>query len=234
MSSQDEVRRLVRQVLEHGAVLPQTLRSALLARGPEAVGPLLELLREEALLRQVAPGQGFAPLHAAELLLTLRAPESLRPLVEALARTEPGFLLYDTLRQGLEAWGPAVAPVALEVFGETQELWGRTGLLSLLASCGARDERIFSLLLAQLRTDPGYAAPNLVHYGDARALGPLLRALELYPLEPETVDLLALQEVQELASAIVELGGTLGEPQERKLEEARLLREQAFGELDEL
>jgi hypothetical protein len=221
---EEEVRALVRQVLECEAVLPPALRSALLARGPGAVGPLLELL----------PGKGFAPLHAAELLLALRAPESLRPLVEALARSEPGDALYDALRQGLEDWGPAVAPVALEVLGGTRDLWGRTGLLALLASCGARDERIFSLLLEQLRTDPGYATANLVHYGDARALGPLLRALELYPLEPDTVDLLALQEVQELASAIRELGGTLGEAQERKLAEAEALREHAFLELDDL
>jgi hypothetical protein len=226
MSSHDEVRGLVRQLLRHEAVLPPPLRSALLARGAEAVGPLLELLREQA--------PRFAPIHAAELLLALRAPESLGPLVEALTRTEPGDVLYDTLRQGLQAWGPEVAPVALEVLGHTQELWGRLALLALLASCGARDERIFSLLLEQLRTDPGYATANLVHYGDARALEPLQRALALYPLEPDTVDLLALQEVQELASAIVELGGTLGEPQARKLAEARALKAQAFGELDEL
>jgi hypothetical protein len=223
MSSQQEMRSLVRQLMEQGAVLPPALRSALLARGAEAVGPLLELLRE----------QGLVAIHAAELLLALRAPSSLRPLVEALTRTEPGDLLYDTLRQGLEDWGPEVAPVALEVLDKTGELWGRTGLLALLASCGSRDARIFPLLLEQLRTDPGYATANLVHHGDARALEPLQRALEAYPLEPDVVDLLALQEVQELASAILELGGTLGEAQERKLAEVRALRAQAFVVLED-
>ena len=219
MASHDEVRGLVRQLREDESVLPQALRSALLARGAEAVGPLLEVLR----------GKGFAPIHAAELLLALRAPESLLPLVEALARTEPGDVLQDVLLLGLEAWGPEVAPVALEVLDRTPGAWGRAALLELLASCGARDERILTLLLEQLQSDVTYAAMNLARYGDARAIEPLQRALDGCPLEEDTVDLLVLQDMVELAAAIRELGGTLSEAQEQKLAEGRALRARAFG-----
>ncbi|OJH36102.1 hypothetical protein BON30_35935 [Cystobacter ferrugineus] len=77
-----------------------------------------------------------------------------------------------------------------------------------------------------LAEEPFLGAVNLSAYGDARALEPLSRALDAYELEDDVADVFAQQTVLELGFAIRELGGTLTEPQQEKLESARRLREE--------
>jgi hypothetical protein len=126
------------------------------------------------------------------------------------------------LLDGLETFGPAVAPVALEALASAREPDARFGLFSVLSFCGARDERIYTALLEELQEDPEHGAMDLARYGDPRAIEPLQRALQAYPLEEG--DLFALHAVVELEGAIEELGGTLDEALRQKVERAERAR----------
>ncbi len=208
-----DARTLVRRLLEYAEEeLPAEPRSELLALGSEAVAPLLELVRE---------AEGLVPVHAVELLAQLKAPEALAPLLERLRHSEPGEMLHDALLFGLEEWGPAVVPAALEVLESTREAEQRLGLLTVLARSGSRDERILPVLLAQLQESPVQAALNLSRYGDPRAIEPLKRALAAYPFEEDAEDLFANQAIVEMELAIEDLGGSLDVAQRGKAERAR-------------
>jgi hypothetical protein len=220
-----DTRARVRELLAQGPELSQALYSDLLSRGPEAVAPLLELLRDESLEDPAAPG-GYAPLHAALLLARLGLPEVILPLLQRLRGARLGTLLHEVLLEALEALGPAVAPLALEALEAARSPDERFALFSVLAHSGARDERIYALLLAQLQEDVVQGALGLGRYGDPRALGPLLRALDALPVDEEGADLFVAQALVELESAIQRLGGTFDAAQREKLERSRRARPQ--------
>lgn len=218
---------LVRRLLQQGEALPPSLRSDILSRGSEVVAPLIALLADPALDDVDAVGQGCVPLHAARLLGELRAPEAIGPLLEALSRTEPGYLLYDDVRRALENLGSAVVPQALELLARTEEPGYRENLLSVLTHSGVKDERIFEALCEQVRTgDPVLAAFNLTEYGDPRAIEPLKQALSALELEPAE-GLFSNQAVIELEAAIEELGGSLDPLQQVKVDLVKGQREKS-------
>lgn len=185
--------------------------------------------RVESLVRALEEArydQDEALVSAARRLLRLKAPEALLPLVRWLARAEPGTELYELLIAGLKDWGPAVVPATLEVLEAIQGGEARFELLQVLAHCGARDERIYTALLALLEEEPFLGSVNLAAYGEPRALEFLGRALDAYELEDDVADVFAQQTVLELGFAIRELGGALTRSQQAKLEAARRLREE--------
>ncbi|AKJ08389.1 SEC-C motif-containing protein [Archangium gephyra] len=219
-----DTRALVRQLLEHTETLPESLQAHILARGAEAVEPLVEVLLDEPLADITAPGEGYAPIHAVQLLAQLKAPEAISAMVRRLMHSEPGEVLYDALLYALEELGPAVAPAALEALASARTEDERFGLLSVLARCEVQDERIYAALLAQLKEDPTAGAMNLSVYGDPRAIEPLTRVLEAHEVDEDTEDLFANQNIIELRGAIEELGGTLDEAQLDKVARARRSR----------
>jgi hypothetical protein len=217
----------VRRVLEQEVEIPPRVREEILAGGASWVGPLLEMLRDEE--------GGYARVHAATLLTALKAPEAIGPMFDLLLRTEPGQPLYAAVLQGLERMGPAVAPEGLERLAREKDEAARISLLAVLARSGARDERLIEALLEQLEEEPTLGALNLARYGDARALEPLARALEVCPpLSEESVDLFASQVLVELAAAIESLGGTFAESQREKVARARSMRRTIAGMLQRL
>ncbi|ATB29425.1 SEC-C domain-containing protein [Melittangium boletus] len=141
-------------------------------------------------------------------------------LVQRLVRTALGSELQESLIQELEEKGSAVVPVVLEALETERDEDARSALLRVLAGCGARDERILAALLAQLREEAIPGAVNLVTYGDPRAIEPLARMLEDYPLTDDVMDVFAQQTVLELAVAILDLGGRLSEAQRAKADRA--------------
>jgi len=219
-----DTRALVRRVLEHTAKLPPELRADILARGAGAVAPLVELLEDASLALETAPGAGYAPVHAVELLARLKAAEASVPLVRALLRCEPGELLFDALLYGLEELGAAVVPAALEALADARTPEERFGLCAVLARSGVKDERIAVALLVQLQEEPVQGAMNLARYGDPETLEPLKRALDACPLDEDAEDLFANQAIIELQVAIERLGGVLSEVQREKAERARRSR----------
>ncbi|WP_434384624.1 SEC-C domain-containing protein [Melittangium boletus] len=202
-----------------GAVSPEGAWVEVLARGEAAAAPLERILAE-------GDEDAIATYQAARLLSHLSLPRSVGPMARRLMHTEIGSLLHDALVDILSSWGTAVAPAVLEVLDTAPDEDARLGLLQVLAECGARDERILAALLADLASDDVIPAiTNLVRYGDPAARAPLSRMLDDYTLSDEVEDLFAQQEVRELASGLLSLGGTLSDAQREKVERAWRLGE---------
>lgn len=208
-----DVRGRVRQIIQAGEKLPNDVRRAILRLGASGVSSLLEILEDEALALSESPGEGWAPIHAADLLGKLRAMEAVEPMLRALARTDPLDILHDRVIHSLARIGPPVVEPALRAAASAEEEI-LDSIASVLARIGLHDDRILEVLLAQLRRAPAFAG-NLAAYGDPRALPHLLEALDAYAID-ESRSLLANNDLIEIRYAIEELGGTLSAERERK------------------
>lgn len=197
-----------------GQRLPHEVRRRILERGAAAVPELLAVLEDPALARDDAPGQGLAPLHAAELLAELRAPEAIRPMLDVLASTDWLGVLHERLVVLLAGLGPAVVEPALAMHAAAADQALRTSLCRILAQAGAGDARVFPLLLALLDREP-ILAGLLADFGDRAALPHLGRAFDGFELR-ETGTPLENYELFELRDAILHLGGTLSPAQEAR------------------
>jgi hypothetical protein len=201
------------------------IRPEILRRGPAAVEPLIEVLRDERLAELDAPGDGWAPIHAAQLLLDLGAVEAIEPLLTAFVRSEWGDLLHDLLLQGLPKLGPAVVPPALARLELATDPAERSSLLTMLAIVRPREERVLERLLAELDVDPSAAASGLIELDDPRALPRLLAAAEAWTPEGAAGK---TNSIFELVEAIEHLGGQLTPAVAGKLRRAY---DASFGEL---
>lgn len=213
-STDEPARDVVRRLIGAGEHLTHELRRALQALGTLAVPALVELLDDDALA--TAPGGGWAPVHAAHFLGDLGATEAIQPMLRLLAETDWMDALHDALLQALPRLGPPVVEPALKRYLETDDAELRHALAAVLSEVGVRDERIFELLVAQVREDPGLAR-LLASYGDERAIPHLRMALDEYQIV-DSESPFANQTLVELEAAIVELGGTLTEEQRQKCE----------------
>ncbi len=209
----DGARACVRRLIGTKESLPETIRRDILGLGLTAVQPLVEILRDEKLALKKAPGGGYAPIHAAQLLGELRAEEAIEPMLRVLADTDPLDILHDQVIQSMLKIGPSVMEPALRVAVNAAPDLQDT-LASILARIGFRDERILEILLNQLRRDPDYAG-NLANYGDPRAVPHLLEALDQYKIV-EDENPFSNHALVELREAIEELGGSLTAEQQQK------------------
>lgn len=212
-STADLVARLVRA----GEELPEPLARALLARGPDAVQPLLVVLEDRGLAREDAPGDGYAPIHAARLLGDLEAGEAIPPMLRRLADCDPMDLLFGTLEEALQAFGRQALEPALAAHAAAGSVDGRSAMAGVLSAIGARDSRVLAILLATLQEDPVLGAGLLADYGDPAAVPHLGAALDQCEVDPRG-GLVANQEIIELEAAIEDLGGTLTDSQRGKVE----------------
>jgi hypothetical protein len=209
----DDARACVRRLIGTKEGLSETIRRDILGLGLAAVPPLVEILLDEKLALTKAPGGGYAPIHAAQLLGELRAEEAIEPMIHVLADTDPLNILHDQVIQSMLKIGPSVMEPALRVaVNAAPDL--QDSVASILARIGLRDERILEILLNQLRRDPD-SAGNLAHYGDPRAVPHLLEALDQYKIV-EDENPFSNHALVELREAIEELGGSLTAEQQQK------------------
>jgi hypothetical protein len=203
--------------------LPEDLVQELLVMGSAAVPALVAVLEES---------QGrWPPVQAAALLGKIGDPAAIEPSLEALRVCERTTVLSDHLVFALEAFGQAAVAPALAAHDGSDDPEFRADVLCALSSSGARDERLFALLMEALEAEHrsgewGIAAANLAEYGDPRALGRLVGVFDALPHELETPD--DDQVVFELEDAIETLGGTLTPAQAERAEKARRARRAFF------
>lgn len=209
----DNARSLVRQLIETGERLPKELRRDILHLGDAGVTALLEILEDETLAQIDSPGEGWAPIHSAELLGDIGAAIAVEPMLRVLAQTDSLDILHDRVLPSLAKIGAPVVEPALRVAASADEET-LDSVASVLARVGLRDDRILDLLLAQLRRAPGFAG-NLAEYGDTRALPSLLEALDAFELD-ESRSPFANHALIEIRCAVEELGGTLTAEQQLK------------------
>lgn len=157
------------------------MHSAVLALGDAAVPHLVGILDDDAHCDVDAPGAGFAPVHAVEMLAALKAPAAIEPMLRLLSDTTPDDIVHDLIVRRLPDLGgaalePVLACLAQIAGDETEDDDARAPLYAILARLGVKDDRIFASLVSLESKDSALAAMYFADYGDARAL-PRLRKL---------------------------------------------------------
>jgi hypothetical protein len=217
--SSHHARRVVRRLLHADRPIRDDLRRDILSLGDAAVPALLEIMEDDDLALSKSPGGGWAPAHAVRLLGELKAAGAVEPMLRLLATTDYLDVLHDQLIQSLPEIGTPVIEPALRAYAENDNTDFRFSLCAVLAEAGVRDDRIFEILIDQLRADSSRAG-NLAIYGDERAVPHLHEALDRYELV-ESESPLANHTLIELRAAIEDLGGTLTAEQQRKCRRGR-------------
>ena len=216
----------VRQVLVSARDDLERVRDELGERGAEVVPELVEVLLDEELFLVDGPGEGWAPIHAAKLLLALGDEAPIEPLLDRLL-AEDESALAEELRLGLPKLGARVLEPALTRCETATERGQKADLAYLLGDLAekadARDPRGLSFLLDLLPENPDPAACGLAQYGDPAALPALSQHLDRVRPEPGAGPI-GGQTVIELAAAIEDLGGELTAAQQLKLETIRATR----------
>jgi hypothetical protein len=134
-----------------GEVLPPALRDRILALGEAVVPGLIELLRDESTWEEDAPGEGWPPIHAVDLLADLKASEAVEPMIRAVLAGDWDEILPDRATLRLPELGPAVLEPTLRALEEDISEPGRDRLCDVIAKLGVRDERVFRHLCASPR-----------------------------------------------------------------------------------
>ncbi len=216
---------LVRLLLEEGEVLSARLRAKILSTGAAAIPPLINMLNNEALQMEKAPGKGSAPIHAVDLLAELKAEAAIQPMLRWLAETEPSEdILHAKIITALGALGEAAYQPILDVFEKTEEKDLRKSLCDALVCTGIRNDRIFNIILGLFEAEKDYGATCFALYGDSRALDHLHRALAACEYQDESQNLFENQIIFDLKQAIIELGGQLTLAEAEKLNKVNALR----------
>jgi len=188
------------------------------------VPALIEIVADEDLLQSDAPGGGYAPVHAIELLGELRAADAVEPMLHLMKTTDWQDIAHDCCILSLPLIGePVVEPALRELAATTKRVY-RESLCAVLANTGVQDERILAALLDLLRSNPMAAAGDLATYGDPCAVPHLLRSFDELRIDLR-VGPLGNQEHVEVREAITDLGGTLTPAQEQKFVRALEPRE---------
>jgi tetratricopeptide (TPR) repeat protein len=218
----DSAAALVYRLPEAGMDLPAVLRHRILAAGAQAVPHLRTVLEDPVLAGPDAPGEGFAPVHAAELLSQLTGPEAIDPLLRTMQRAsarKDEELEFGCIWAMRQLGRPALEPLLAAHHAASDPAF-RHALRGALSLLRIHDDRAFALLVGGLGEEPALAAFQLARYGDERALGPLTklvhdvsaRSTELQLSRPTGLPLSVGSELETrmlapVVSAIVELGG---------------------------
>lgn len=212
-------RDTARELLAAGMQLAPALRERILQFGERAIPALIEIVEDPGLALEDAPGEGWAPIHAVDLLGELEAAEAVEPLLATIAETEWDSIFRDRAVEILSSLGEPVLEPALRAYAASSDRHFRESMLSVLGGLGVRDERVYALLVEELADDVERGAINLGAYGDPRALELLVRAFDAQRVNPSEGP--AVNHVfVELKASIEDLGGTLTLEQAMKLERA--------------
>ncbi|MDP6777655.1 MAG: SEC-C metal-binding domain-containing protein [Candidatus Latescibacteria bacterium] len=225
----DELRaeELVERLIDADSALPQGLRKEILLAAPHCVPHLVRVLTDGDLQIEDAPGAGWAPMHAADLLGVLKAPAGIRAMIRLLQETDPVSLLQSRVVFALTACGEAAAEPVLEAWERASDPDVRNAFCEIMGGLGVRSEAIFEALQRGFEEHTQLGAIALADYGDPRALPILAQALDDFEVVDGAITPFDNQEVIELHEAIERLGGELTPAQDEKLELVRAFREAA-------
>jgi len=199
---------VVLDLLTKGKTLPEPSLKQVVELGDLAVPALINILEDGELQMQESPGDSWAPIHAAELLGELKAPEAIEPLLEVLADTDTIDIIHDALTEALGDLGESVLEPALKAYSETDDHEYQRSLCYVLSRLGVHDERIFTILLGLLAKDTELGAMCLTDYDDPEAIEYLSRCFDEQKADNKAGPL-SNHVFVELRCAIEELGGSL-------------------------
>lgn len=200
--------------------LPEEIRAATLELGPAALDPLVEIVDDDSLHDDEAPGGGWAPIHACDLIGALGDAAAVPTLLGVLERTDLVDYLHMSALNAVVELGPEALEPVLELHARTHDGDLRMSLSEILGKLDVRDDRVLRALLLQLEERVEFGAGCLAEYGDPAALPKLSAALDVYRLSEDATPM-ADHAVIELRHAIEELGGTLSPSQKAKVAKLR-------------
>jgi SEC-C motif len=190
-----------------GERLAPDLRARILSFGDAAVPPLVALLADDAAAAEDAPGQGWPPVHAVDLLADLKAEAAILPLLAVLRGGDMDDRLSSRVAIRLPTLGSAVLEPALTELASLRDPERAVTLCAILANLGVRDERVWQALARCFAAEPSLSAGLLAAYGDHRALPLLERAIFAFDIRGPSP--LARLDLELLVQAYVELAGEL-------------------------
>lgn len=199
---------VVLDLLTKGKDFPEESRTQILELGDLAVPALINILEDGELQVQESLGDGWASLHAADLLGELRTPEAIDPMLQLLSDTDSIDIIHGTLMEALAELGESVLEPALKAYSETDDDDYRRSLCYVLSRLGVHDDRVFTILLDLLAADPEPGAMCLTDYDDPDAIEHLSRCFDEQKLDKKAGPL-SNHVFVELRCAIEELGGSL-------------------------
>jgi HEAT repeat protein len=169
--------------------LPDELFETCQAHRDPAISILRGIVEDEDLWREDAPGKGWGPVNAVELLGELQAEEAIPLLIDLVADYDVDDLIRDRALMALDDMGPAVRDPLLRFMRYSRANEARADLASVLAQVSPGDEQVYQTLLAllpQISWDEGrgLAYTALGETGDVRAIPLLQEALQDPGLPP--------------------------------------------------
>ncbi len=219
LSAMRSLEHALAQLRRTGVHLSSALRSELVGAGEAAVAALVELVQDRAGWHDDAPGEGWPPIHAVEILGEIGDPRAIDTLLAALPDTEPLDVLRDKIWLALPKFGPIALEPLLAAHDGTDDDDDRKDLCAAMASLGVRDDRVLARLLAALEEHPERIAGALGEYGDPLALPYLQKVLDARSVD--STNPMWNMGLYEFADAIERLGGELTAEQQAKIAEAR-------------
>ncbi len=182
---------LVRHLRSVGLRPNQRLVEQILARGQEAVAPLLELALDKAALSSDEP-TSLGPLHALRLLGELHPIEAAEPLLrnvvlpDDVGPTQAVYLWEEEVPQIVASFGSEVLSIALRIADEETASTGERGaafetLAFLVATAPSLRDQIIDELRTRLKQthDPaikGYIVSALAEIGAGEAYAEVMDA----------------------------------------------------------
>lgn len=162
-----------------GGQLPAGLIDRCRQHAEAAIPALIDVVLDDDLVADDAPGEGYAPIHAVELLGHLRAAEAVPLLIDLAADTDPLYVIYSSALHALEQIGAPAQEDLLRFMRFSRDNEAKAGLAITLARASRGDEAVYESLVTlfqQATWEEGRAlvAGALAEQGDPRAI-PLLQ-----------------------------------------------------------
>jgi hypothetical protein len=197
------------QLAPYGEKLPPELRARLLAQAPEIVAPLIAILENDRLADTDSVGAGWLPIHAADLLLELKAEAAIPVLIDVLSAGHWDSVLHNKIAVRLPELGAAVLTPAAAAMESATDYDMQTSLCGVLSQLGVRDERVFDWCKEIFERDPVLGGIYFADYGDKRALPLIEGAIEDF--KPNWASEQPLSDLREFADAYERIAGELPE-----------------------
>lgn len=213
MAEKAEAEELVDKLFEGEDALTPELQERITAYQEALIPRLIEIAEDRDLWNEDSPGEGWAPIHAVEMLGQLKAAEAVPLLIDIVAETEPMDILCDEALFALEEIGAPALPALLSTMQYSQDMTLKTSLAPTLGEVGQGSEEVYQALLdlyqaTTWRERRGLVVVGLGVLGDERAVPLLQKALK----DPE----LSLNDGIEVIVALEQLGVEVPEEEKRQ------------------
>lgn len=227
-----EIEARIQGLFDEGESLSSESRRRIVDLGEAATPRLVAIVEDQRLWDDQAPGEGFAPIYAAEILGEVGDPNAVGPLYDVLREVDPDAILDDAVTGAIRAFGEAAIMPGLRKLDSWDDPL-LEDLAYVFSGLRIRHEKILQVLLKYFIKNPVPGADLLADYGDPTAIDALEVALDRY-IAAAAGDPKYRRPIITLAEAIEFLGGELTADQRRAVKDMKALRTRSEEVLDKL